>query len=73
MYSALSFLWKYIPNVDSETKTIERDKIRQRDLFPLPRGHPHHARAIKFLHDSFAHAIFPARPSTKPMYELQFS
>ena len=72
LYQALSFLWKYVPNVDAESRAVEQDKARDRILLPLHRGHPHIAQVVKFLHDSFAKSIFPARPSTKPMYELLF-
>jgi hypothetical protein len=73
LYACFSFLWKYVPNPSTEPRNAERDIVRQRELLPLPRAHPRLAQAIQFLHDSFQHSIFPAKLSTKPMYELTFS
>ena len=73
MFQVCSFIWRYIPNVEHEPSTGEKDLVRKRELLPLHRTHPHHAALMRYLYASFAQRMFPARPSTKPMFELESS
>lgn len=70
-YDLCQQLWRYIPDVRTEPRQSTRDSLSKRDLIPLPRQHPQLSSLIQFMHDSFAHSMFPARISTKPAFSIQ--